>query len=206
VTEPLPPNPVPHAEQADYAGLLGLAQPRGRLWNAGPGSIMAQLRQGASALMAQFSGQLSELTEAESYPPTSVLLLGTWNEAFGLPDPCTPLNPTIEQQQQALAARLAAKGGLSIPSITAIAAALGYTITITEFAVAVADYLHADGLDCDPAWAAVWQVNAPDFTIDYFCADTGRADDPLESWGNTILSCTLQRICPPNTILIFNFG
>jgi uncharacterized protein YmfQ (DUF2313 family) len=70
----------------------------------------------------------------------------------------------------------------------------------------VADYLLADGLAYDPAWAATWQVNAPQFTIDYFCADTGRADDPLESWGNTILSCTLQRLCPPNTILIFDFS
>jgi uncharacterized protein YmfQ (DUF2313 family) len=192
----LPPNPVPSAGQDDYADLLSRLQPRGRIWNDLPGSIMAQLRVGESALMAQFSGQISQLTETESYPPTSVLLLPAWEETFGLPDPCTPLSPTIEQRQQALAARLAATGGYSIASLTAVAAIYGYEISITEFAPfrigvnAVGQPLWSDD------WGAAWQVN-----ILWF-GEIGRLAAPGSA---TVLECVFKRLSPPQTILIFNY-
>jgi uncharacterized protein YmfQ (DUF2313 family) len=202
----LPPNPVPSAGQDDFADVLVRLQPRGRIWDNGPDSLMPQLRVGQAALMAQFSANLSDLTETESYPPTSVLLLPAWEEAFGLPDPCTPLGATIEQRQQAIAARMAGQGGLSIASIIAIAAALGYTITVTEFQPFRAGVSAAGDPCYSDAWSAVWQVNAPDFTIEYFKAGISRAGDPLATWGNTVLQCTLNRICPPQTILIFNYS
>jgi uncharacterized protein YmfQ (DUF2313 family) len=156
--------------------------------------------------MAQFSGRLASLTESESYPPTSEDLLSAWEKAFGLPDPCLPLNPTVVQRQQALASRIAQNANLSRATIISVAAALGYTITIEEFHAATVDTLVADEPVYDPAWAFAWQINAPDFTIEYLCADTGRADDPLASWDNTSLSCEMQRLAPPGTYLIFNFG
>jgi uncharacterized protein YmfQ (DUF2313 family) len=206
MSDSLPQNPVPNAEQDDFADTLVRLQPRGRIWDNGPNSLMAQLRRGQAALMAQFSASLADLTETESYPPTSVLLLPAWEEAFGLPDPCTPLGATIEQRQQAVAARLAAQGGLSIAAIIAVAAALGFTITITEFQPFRAGVSAAGDPCYDDSWAFAWQVNAPQVTIDFFKAGISRAGDPLATWGNTVLQCTLNRIKPPQTILLFNFG
>jgi uncharacterized protein YmfQ (DUF2313 family) len=200
------PNPVPFAGPADFAQALRRMQPRGRLWDGPDDSLMAQLRTAQTALLAQFSGRLAVLTETEAYPPTSIELLPVWEEAFGLPDPCTPLNPTIAERQQALGAKIAQNANLSRQTIINVAAALGYTVTITEYHAATADTLVADEPVYDPAWAFAWQVNAPEFTVEYLCADTGRADDPLASWGNTSLSCELQRLAPPGTYLIFSFG
>ena len=87
----------------------------------------------------------------------------------------------------------------------AFAAALGYTITITEFAPARADITCADDPCYEPEWAFVWQVNAPSITAEYACADTAFADDPLITIGNTVLQCELQRLAPAHTVLQFNY-
>jgi uncharacterized protein YmfQ (DUF2313 family) len=205
MSDVLPPNPVPSAEQNDFATVLVRLQPRGRIWDNGPDSLMAQLRIGQAALMAQFNGTLAQLTEQESYPPTSELLLPAWEQAFGLPDPCTPLSPTIQQRQQALAARLAAKGGLSIASITAIAAALGYTITIQEFWTGKFGMPFGSTFGSQ-AWDFTWQVSAPELTVEYAKFDVSAFGEAYAVWGNTVLQCTLNRIKPPQTNLIFVYG
>jgi uncharacterized protein YmfQ (DUF2313 family) len=201
----LPPNPVPSAGQDDFANVLVRLQPRGRIWDNGPDSLMARLRVGQAALMAQFNGTLAQLTERESYPPTSELLLPAWEQAFGLPDPCTPLNPTIQRRQQALAARVAAQGGLSIGDITAIAAALGYTITITEFWTGKFGMPFGSSFGSQ-AWDFTWQVSAPELTVEYAKFGETAFGEPYAEWGNTVLQCTLNRIKPPQTNLIFVYN
>lgn len=199
-------NPVPFAGQADFAALLRRMQPRGKLWEGPDDTVMAQLRVGQVALMAQFAGRLAALTESESYPPTSIELLPAWNKAFSLPDPCMAPDPTVEQQQSALAAKIAQNRGLSRASIIAVVAALGYTITIDEFRPARFGEAVFGGTFAGPDWGKTWQVNAPEFAIDYAKFGSASFGDYYASWGSTELQCVINRIAPPNTIVIFNYS
>jgi uncharacterized protein YmfQ (DUF2313 family) len=131
-------------------------------------------------------------------------MLDEWEATLDLPDPCAGPEPTVALRQAQVTARLIAGGGQSIAYFVSFAATLGYAITIEQFAPARADALLADEPLYDPAWAFAWRINAPEFTIDYLCADTGRADDPLASWENTVLICEMSRLAPAHTIPLFN--
>lgn len=142
---------------------------------------------------------------ADIFPATTVDMLDEWEATLGLPDPCAGPEPTVTLRQAQVTARLIAGGGQSIAYFVNFAKTLGYDITVTQFAPARADALRADEPVYDPAWAFAWQVNAPEFTIEYFCADTGNADDPLATWGNTVLICEMNRLAPAHSTIIFNF-
>lgn len=199
-------NPLPNADIADFAAILRRMQPRGRIWDAPGDTLMSQLRTAQATVTAKLAGRLSALTETESYPPTSVELLPAWNKAFGLPNPCTAADPTVAQQQQALAAKLAQVGGLSRANIIAIAAALGYTITITEFKPARFGESTFGGTFGGQDWGSTWQVNAPEFEIQYLTFGSGSFGDYFATWGSTELQCVINMISPPNTIVIFNYS
>ena len=71
-------------------------------------------------LVNSFSSMTNELLE--------------WERTLGLPDPCTPLNPTVAQRKRAVAAKVIGASGKSIPYFTSVAAALGFNVTVTEYA------------------------------------------------------------------------
>jgi uncharacterized protein YmfQ (DUF2313 family) len=189
----------------DFADSFQRHMPTGPVWPRDPDTTQ---RATIEALMPTYvrSWELACDLPNQTLPSTCTFLLPEWEASLGLPDPCAGPDPTIEQRQAHVVARLTQSNGPSIPSLTAFAAALGYTITITEFAPAVAGRLRAGQPLYGKAWAFAWQVNAPDITITYFRAGTGRAGDPLEEYGNLVLVCELKRIAPAHTIPIFSFG
>ncbi|HEY0276590.1 MAG TPA: putative phage tail protein, partial [Paenirhodobacter sp.] len=141
----------------------------------------------------------------DAFPVAPVELLPEWELTLGLPDPCAGEDPTIALRQQSVAARFVASGGQSVPYLTGVAAALGYAVTITEYAPARAGKLRA-GQPCNGvAWAFAWSISAPAIDVFYFRAGSGRAGDPLASWGSSVLQCELQRIAPAHTIPMFAF-
>ncbi len=188
----------------DFADSFQRHMPTGPVWPRDPDTTQ---RATVEALMPTYvrSWDVACDLPTETLPSTSTFLLPEWESTLGLPDPCAGEDPTIAQRQAHVVARLTQGNGPSIPSLTAFAAALGYTITITEFAPARADNLVADGAVYDPAWAFAWQVNAPGFVIDYFSADESYADEPLATWASRVLQCELQRIAPAHTILMFSY-
>ena len=196
--------PVLNLQAADLAELFLRLLPRGRVW---PKVMDALQPQAVAALMPTYQRLIERDNNilVDAFPATTVELLYEWEASLGLPDPCAGPDPTIEQRQAHVVARLTQSNGPSIPSLTAFAAALGYTITITEFAPARADITCADDPCYEPEWAFVWQVNAPSITAEYACADTAFADDPLITIGNTVLQCEMQRLAPAHTVLQFNY-
>ncbi|KAB8122564.1 DUF2313 domain-containing protein [Komagataeibacter medellinensis] len=100
-------------------------------------------------------------------------------------------------------ARLTDNGGASVPYYIAFAAALGYDITITEFAPARAGLLRAGDPVNSEAWAHTWRISAPGYTPVLFRAGTGAAGDPLMTWGNTVLQCEITARKPAHTIVQF---
>ena len=69
----------------------------------------------------------------ETDPRYTADMLPDWERNFGLPDPCVPITLSIPERRVALVNRMTTEGGQSVAFFTALAATLGYTVTIKEF-------------------------------------------------------------------------
>ncbi len=180
--------------------------PRGAAWPRDPDARLTQLLSGLAATQARQHARTGDLSEHESDPALALEMLPDWERAYGLPDPCTPLNATIQQRRAALLARIAARGGQSVAYFTEVAAALGYTITVEEFR----PFRFGRGRFGTPLygvdWAFAWRVRAPEATVTPFRFGRSAFGEPLRVWGNEQLECVLTRLKPAHTVLIFAYG
>lgn len=140
----------------------------------------------------------------ESYPLTTNELLTDWESAMGLPEECEGLAETVQKRREAVHQKLATLGGQSPQFYIDIAAAIGFTVTITEFRPFVAGDDAGDQVWGDD-WAHVFQVNAPEETISYLNAGEGSAGEPLATWGNDVLECVISRHKPAHAAVIFAY-
>ncbi|MEJ0020740.1 MAG: putative phage tail protein [Acetobacteraceae bacterium] len=198
-------NPYLGLTADDFRQGAGGAIPRGYAWNASPDTVQGQTWGGIAGAVQQLHARAGVLSEQESDPGRAVELLADWEHAYGLPDHCTPFNATIQQRQAALVARIASQGGQSIAYYVAVAAALGYSITITEFRpFRVSRSRVGDALLGEP-WLHTWRVNAPSVTMQYFRVGRSAVGERLRTWGNGELQCRLGELAPAHTVLQFAY-
>jgi uncharacterized protein YmfQ (DUF2313 family) len=167
-----------------YQGLL----PTGPIWPRDPDAVQTQvflaLSQGYARNATSALGLLSD-----AFPVAPVMMLPEWQETLGLPDPCVGPNPPLALAQQQVNARFIASGGQTIAYYTRIAAALGFTITITQYAPFTVGQPVGRPLYGE-AWAYAWMVSASESGL----------------YGNNVLSCEIQRIAPAHTVVQFVFS
>lgn len=144
-----------------------------------------------------------ELTEVEAFPPTSVELLPDWEEVLGLPDPCLGANPVTAARQAAVAARLAATGGQSVPYYEALATNLGASISVTEYAPWRwgVDALWAPWRNA--TWAYVWLVTLNQGAAFDFEWGVSAYWEPFWQIANGPVQCEIQRLAPAHTQVEF---
>jgi len=178
--------------------------PRGRVWRRDPGSTLSALM---LALAPTYSRGMQAAAQVliDGSPATTENLLPEWEASLGLPDACTAANPSVEQRQAAVRAKWGARGSLTIAYFVALAANLGFTITITEFTPFAVDRPCDEAL-CEPEWSYVWQVNAPPVVTFYFAVDESGVDDPLEVYDAGELVCRVRADAPAETIVFFTFS
>ena len=201
------PTPVPSRIAhgvADYADRLLALLPSGRVWPREPGAVIPQAAAGMAPSFARLDARAAALLQ-DAPAGDLVELLPEWEATLGLPDPCAGEQPTIELRQRSVRAQIAARGGQSIPYFVALALALGFAVTVDEFAPARADVLAADDPVYGPDWADTWRITLPALSLEEFAADESYADDPLASWGSKTAECTLGRYAPGHTILQFAY-
>jgi len=178
--------------------------PTGRVWRRDPASTL-------SAVMLALAPTYTRSTAAaaqvliDASPATTQNLLVEWENSLGLPDPCTAANPSIEQRQAAVRAKFGARGALTMAYFITLAAALGFTITITEFSPFAVD-MPCDEPLLEPEWAFIWQVNAPQITTFYFSVEESSVDDPLETYDAGELVCRITQDAPAGTLVLFVFS
>lgn len=142
----------------------------------------------------------------EFFPDTTSAFLSDWERVAGLPGECDELAETVSLRRKDLKQKLTSRGGQSPQYFIDLAAALGFTITITEFKpFMVSKNAVGDALWNEDWWFA-WQVNAPLNTVDYFSVGQNAVGDPLASWGNERLECVLEHEKPGQTELIFAYS
>ncbi len=189
---------------ARYRSMLQRLQPLGLAWTRNPESVLGRLYAGFAVEQLRVERRGEDLL-AELDPRTTVEMLVDWEHVTGLPDACTGPLASTSARRAAIVARLGELGGQSRAYFISLAAALGYTITITEFdafTVGMTVGQPLNGAD----WQFAWRVQAPEVSVRTFEVGTGVAGDPLRDWGNDLLECAIERAKPAHTVVHFAYS
>jgi uncharacterized protein YmfQ (DUF2313 family) len=196
--------PPPVYGATDFQQAMMRLLPRGRVWRRDPGSTLSAL---FLALAPTYVRNMASAAQVliDASPATTQNLLTEWEASLGLPDACTAANPSVEQRQAAVRAKWGARGSLTIAYFVALAANLGFAISITEFTPFAVDQPCDESLS-EPEWSYVWQVNAPEIVTFYFSVDESGVEDPLEVYDAGELVCRIRADAPAETIVFFTFS
>lgn len=186
----------------DYLQHLQALLPQGPAWPRDADADLTKLLRVFADEFARLDAKAERVLDEEDARSTSELL-ADWERVAGLPDTCTGLLDSISGRRSALVARLTNLGGQSRQFFIDLAAALGYSITITEFRPYTVDSNVNDPL-CGIQWIFVWQVNAAQNTVREFAVNS-QVSEALASWGNTLLECAISRLKPAHTKVQFAY-
>ena len=190
---------------ADYREQLLALLPPGAAWARDPESTLARLLEALGAELARVDARGDDLL-AESDPRTTWELLPDWERVADLPSPCMAgQSQTTAERRSALVGRLAERGGQSIAYFVALAASLGYAVTVDEFRPFDVT-MDVTAQVADESWVHVWRVNAPANGGVRVADVTMGADDALASWGSALLECAIREDAPAQTTVLFAYA
>lgn len=189
---------------AEYRDELRALLPTGEAWPEAADSVLANLLFAWAEEHARIDGRALDLLE-EADPRSTAELISDWERMCGLPDPCTGPQPTLQGRRDAVVQKLTSRGGQSRAFFIAVAAALGFSITIEEYDLFTVGHTVGMPLRGDP-WRFAWLVRAPAETIREFRVGQSTAGEPLRSWGNVVLECAITRLKPAHTHVLFAYG
>ena len=190
-------------ERAAYREMLQALMPPGGAWH---GPVMTELLDVAAGELARVDARLTALL-AESDPRRALELLDNWERELGLPGPCAAPAETLQLRREQAHQALTGRGGQSPAWFIGLAARLGYTVTIEEFAPFRAGASRAGEPVYGEDWTWAWRVRVPEEeTIRPFLAGQSTAGEPLAAWGNDLLECTIRRLRPAHTRVLFGYG
>lgn len=190
---------------SDYLTALQNLLPRGKVWPKEPDTVQSLVLSGFSQSLARLDSRATYLI-TDAFPTTTYELLPDWENSLGLPDPCAGTAPSIAARRAQVVAKFIGNGGQSSAWIISYATALGYTITITNYAPARVGASHIGDPLNDSSWAHAWAVNAPLNSVTYATIGTSGVGDPLANWGNTVLECEIKSIAPAQTKVLFIYS
>lgn len=173
-----------------YLRQLQALLPPGAAWTREENAELTRLLLALAEELARIDARCETLMD-EADPRAVTEMLDEWEKNYGLPDPCTGPLGTLQERRDALTVKVAAIGGQSPAYFIALADSLGYAITIDE------------QVDADPF---KWRVNAPAVSIRAFRAGQSVAGDQLRTWGNILLECTITRLRPAHTQVLFGYS
>ena len=189
----------------DYLRQLQALLPIGPAWPKDDDALLTRLLAGLSNEIARVDGRAWQIVE-EADPRTVAELFSNWERVAGLPDACAVAfggTQTVAQRRAAVVGRLTTMGGQSPGYYMALAASIGYVISITEFrAHTVEDDVNYALYDS--AWNFAWQVNVALNTINEITVDM-TVEEPLAIWGNALLECVINRLKPAHTTTLYSY-
>lgn len=172
----------------DYAGAFRALLPRGRIWQAEPGSTQQRLIAALAKAWSRLDSTAGALLDS-SLPGSNLDLVGEWEATLGLPDPCAGANATLEQRAAQVVSRFVAGGGQSTSFFVSFAAALGFGISITTIATFRADVSTVETPLYEEDWLFVWVVTVTSNS---------------SGLSNDVLLCELNSLKPAHTYVLIS--
>jgi len=221
---PMPQDVHVRRGQDEYQFALSALLPRGIAWPRSLQSVQQMVIRGLAGIWGYVDGRAADFLEIESDPRTTVEMLDSWEECWGLPDPCLQGEyQTIAARQQALVTKMTLLGAQSRQFFIDLAASLGYAgVTISEYRPFMVGIDRCgDNRSYDPVAGTLgpWpcQIGPPDMRfawtmhvgsrrLTWFRAAQGQAgiDPHLTIDYPTDLMCVVQRWAPAHTQVIFD--
>jgi uncharacterized protein YmfQ (DUF2313 family) len=186
-----------------YTQFLQNLLPRGVAWTRDPASTVTKLIAGLADELVRIDGRATTLLN-ESDPRQSNELLTDWERVTGLSD--NSGLDIVQARRDAVATRLAQIGGQSRAYFIALAKAVGFEITITEFRPARVGRVKAGDRLSNGDWRYVWRVHAPSETVRRMRVGSGKTGERIAVWGNSLLENTIVREAPAHTKVEFAYG
>jgi uncharacterized protein YmfQ (DUF2313 family) len=179
--------------------------PRGAVWPRDSATVLWRFWMAIADAMLAIQARDCDLL-AESYPCGADELLEDWERVLGLPDECTQnVAWPLTSRQAFVCAKLATQGGQSRNYFIALAAAYGYTISISEhepWRIGCRDFC-----DCYMGQPVCW------WTVE--CASLPVHHATVGCWylgellcvvqGADVLECIIRRAAPANSIVTFKY-
>ncbi|MFK4751431.1 putative phage tail protein [Oceanobacter antarcticus] len=106
--------------------------PLGPAWPREPDSTLGKLMGGLAEEYARVDAMLDDIA-AESLPSHITQLIDEWEAEYGLQDDSTDVAITLQDRRNAVVQKYQQYGSQSREFLIAMAAALGFEITITEY-------------------------------------------------------------------------
>jgi uncharacterized protein YmfQ (DUF2313 family) len=209
-----------------YKKLIKKLLPLGKAWETIKENNN-ELFEGIATEYCRVDGRATDLLR-EIDPGDSVELLPDWEALLGIPDECSPENPTLQERQAQARQKLAAVGGMSAAFYEQLAASLGFPAVVTDYQSfrvgrqRVGDPL-SNPFDNDRdrfrvgrnrvgdilvrhGWRFCFKVDLEASVVEPFRVGNNRVGDPLVSFGNELLECTFKKLKPAHTCVFFTFG
>src|SRR5262245_47224543 len=146
----------------DYATALAALLPTGRAWPRELDTILMKTVRGLAQVFGFVDMRAADLLERETDPRYTQEMLTDWERNWGLPDPCFFYDGGgIEGRRRLLLRKMTIEGGQSRSFFAAVAADLGYTVTIHEFSPFMVGVSEVGGV-LDDAGFPRWEIGGPE--------------------------------------------
>ena len=160
--------------------------------------------EGAALDRAQWSADQILL---EMDPRTASVTLTDWERVYGLPDACVAaagIVQSVSERRAALVSLVTLRGGQTPAFFVALAAALGYSITIAEGSPHATEH-DSEHPVYDEQYRFIWTVNAALYNLRELTTEDD-TEMATAVWGNTLLECRINRFKPAHTHVIFAYS
>lgn len=214
---------MPSAEKiAKYKQLLVDLLPFGRLWDVRNQPVLSALLGAMAPELARADDRIQDMLR-EADPRQTFELLEDWQRLLGLPDECTPLGATLEEQRNQVVQKYTSVGGISGAYYEFLTAQLGFPSVVTKplpFRVGrsrVGDALTNDfdvpftvGMPIgsslhDVGWLFYFNVDVPASAAEVFEVGSSTVGEPLRSFHNELIECTIKKLKPAHAGVTFTF-
>ncbi|HTN31090.1 MAG TPA: putative phage tail protein [Pseudomonas sp.] len=193
----------------DYRQQLFALLPPGVLWSADPGSMLQRLLAGQAREFARIDERALALL-GEVDPRQARHTFEEWEASHGLPSTCAPAEQSMADRRAALIGRIVGRGGMTAQDYLDLAEGLGYVgAQVLEFREATVEVDtpvgHSGAVIGDDMlaedWDLTWRVLLPSGVVRESVIDESVIGDPLRSWGDELIECSLRSAAPSWLIL-----
>lgn len=192
---------------ADYAVALRRLLPQGLAWPSNPSAVLTKVVNGLTGVFGYVDERAADLLEIETDPRSTNELLPEWEEAFGLPDDCTPLPPTDPVVRRGnLVDKMTLLGAQSREFFIDRGVKFGETVEIREYA----PYMCGVSRVGDTRMASLtddlknfrWQLGPPENRFYW----TVKITQLLSNFVGGDFHCVLRKWKPAHTEVLFDYS